>query len=204
MRAGARAGTGLCFLTDTQPASILHASSGLPARLGDTPPFLVVYGYVTNNLGVGECGKMNLFHPRGRGPHHGAEPVVLASPDGCSHTHLPPHPCRVARQAIPHAPAAPRTPQAPTHTLQRTQALSRTDPQTAVRDLCTGSQCTLQGAGLATAAQPRQRSGDSHAQCGQGVLCPTQALPARPARNGRPSARRRAVQSRLGRQCKME
>ena len=28
----------------------------------------VVYGYVTDNAGVGECGTMGLFHPRGRGP----------------------------------------------------------------------------------------------------------------------------------------
>src|SRR5438093_11602159 len=111
-------------------------------RLLSTPDRRVVYGYVTDNSGVGECGKMNLFHPRRRGPHHyGAEPVVLPTPDGCSHTHLPPHPGRVARQATPPAPAAPRTPQAPTHTLHRTQALSRTDPQTAVRGLCTGSRC---------------------------------------------------------------
>ena len=28
---------------------------------------MVVYGYVTDNSGVGECGKMSLFHPCGRG-----------------------------------------------------------------------------------------------------------------------------------------
>src|SRR5919109_4021688 len=86
--------------------------------------------------------------------HHGAEPVVLPIPHGGSHPHLPPHPCRVARQATPSAPAATRTLQAPTQTLRRTQALSRTDPQTAVRGLCTGSRGTRQGAGLATSAHP--------------------------------------------------
>ena len=56
------------------------------------------------------------FHPRTRGPHHGAEPVVLPTPRGCSRSHLPPHPCRVARHATPQAPAAPRIQQAPTST----------------------------------------------------------------------------------------
>jgi hypothetical protein len=103
---------------------------------------------------MGECGKMGLFHPRGRGPHHGAEPVVLPTPRGCSRPHLPPHPCRVARQATPHAPAAPRIQQAPTHTLQRTQALSRADPQTAVRGLCAGGRCPPHSAGLTTSLPP--------------------------------------------------
>jgi len=31
------------------------------------PEAKVVYGYVTDNSGVGECGKMGLFHPCGRG-----------------------------------------------------------------------------------------------------------------------------------------
>src|SRR4026208_289672 len=88
----------------------------------------VVYGYVTDNSGMGECGTMGLFHPRGRGPHHGAEPVVLPTSRGGSRPHLSPHPYRVARQATPHAPPAPRIQQEPTHMLQRTQALSRADP----------------------------------------------------------------------------
>src|SRR5437867_1484638 len=114
---------------------------------------------------------MNLFHPRRRGPHHyGAEPVVLPTPDGCSHTHLPPHPGRVARQATPPAPAAPRTPQAPTHTLHRTQALSRTDPQTAVRGLCTGSRCPRQGAGLTTSDPPLHPRAPTDCRCALALL----------------------------------
>jgi hypothetical protein len=91
----------------------------------------VVYGYITDNSGVGACSKMDLFHPHGRGPHHGTERVVLPTPRGCSCPHLSPHPCRVARQAPSHAPAAPRI-QAATHTLQRTHTVSRADLQTAV------------------------------------------------------------------------
>jgi hypothetical protein len=39
-------------------------------RWGLSPSCLyawVVYGYVTDNAGVGECSTMGLFHPRGRG-----------------------------------------------------------------------------------------------------------------------------------------
>src|SRR5947208_12686679 len=71
---------------------------------------MVVYGYVTDNSGMGECGTMGLFHPSGRGLHHGAEPVVLPTPGGCSHPHLPPHPYRAARRTTFHTPAATRTP----------------------------------------------------------------------------------------------
>ena len=61
-----------------------------------------MYGYVTDNAGVGECSKMGLFHPYGGGSRHGAEPVILSTSRGCSRPHLSPHPCRVARQATLH------------------------------------------------------------------------------------------------------
>ena len=50
-------------------------------------------------------------------------------------------------EATLHAPATPRIQQAPTHTLQRLQALSRADPQTAVRGLFAGADTRLKALG---------------------------------------------------------
>jgi hypothetical protein len=49
----------------------------------------VVYPHRTDNSGVDQCSKIVLFHPRGRGPHHDAEPVVLPTPLGRSRVDLP-------------------------------------------------------------------------------------------------------------------
>ena len=56
----------------------------LRSSSGEECTLLVVYGYLTDHSGVGKYGIIVFFHPRGRGPHHGAALVVLPTPRGRS------------------------------------------------------------------------------------------------------------------------
>src|SRR5256885_41090 len=69
-----------------------HRAPWVGSANRDSPPPLRDTLYITENSGMGACSKMGLLHPPARGSHHGAEPVILPTPRGCSHPHLPPHP----------------------------------------------------------------------------------------------------------------
>jgi hypothetical protein len=77
------------------PQPVLHKGD-IRASVQEMHRNRVVYGYVTDNSGVGECSKIGFFPPHGRGPHHGAESVVLPTHCGGSRPHLSPYPYRVA------------------------------------------------------------------------------------------------------------
>src|SRR5215471_10462482 len=62
---------------------------------------------------------MVFFHPRVRGPHHGAAPVVLPTSPGCSRVGLPHDARLVARRSQGHTQDAPQVGPGPTQALPR-------------------------------------------------------------------------------------
>jgi hypothetical protein len=62
----------------------------------------VLYLYTTDNSGTGDCGIMVLFHPRVRGPHHGAASVVVPTSPGYARVGLPYDARVVARRSRGH------------------------------------------------------------------------------------------------------
>jgi hypothetical protein len=63
---------------------------------------LVVYPYVTDNSGVGKCGRIVLFHDRERGDRYSAERVVLPTSIRCARLDLLHDPRLVARSVQSH------------------------------------------------------------------------------------------------------
>ena len=97
----------------------------LKVRLMQLLLLAAVYLHVTDNSGLGAYCTMVFFHPRGRGPHHGAEPVGVSTPAGRSRGDLLRHPCLVARRPPRYPPDASQARYASSQTLQGAHTLHR-------------------------------------------------------------------------------
>ena len=127
----------------------------------------VVYPHVTDNSAVAQYGKIVLFHPHGRGHHHGTEPGVLPTPPGHSRVDFPHDPYLVARPFQGHTSQAPQARQKPRRKRSKEPETSLAPPHTALRGLCAGGRCTTQSARLATSRghvnRGRRRTVNTHA-----------------------------------------